>query len=59
MHPPLDLAALPHCVEPNPINPAWQLMHLYRRLDVRRKAIERWGSWERMAAEHRRRITRY
>lgn len=55
---PAELAPLPKCVEPNPINPSWEPMHLYRRLDVRRAAIDRWGSWEQVAAEHRRRLTR-
>jgi hypothetical protein len=52
------LAALLHCVEANPVNPAFQPMHLYRRLDARRLALARWGSWEAVQAEHRRRLTR-
>lgn len=54
-----DLTPLPRCVESNPVNPAFQPMHLHRRLDVRHAAIARWGSWERVAAEHRQRITRF
>lgn len=29
-----------------------------RKLDVRRLAVARWGSWEAVQAEYRRRITR-
>ncbi|EFN51967.1 hypothetical protein CHLNCDRAFT_139459 [Chlorella variabilis] len=53
-----DLAPLPRCVDPNPVDPAFQPMHLYRRLDARRAAVDRWGSWEAAEAEHRRRLTR-
>lgn len=53
-----DLAKLPRCVEPNPANPAFAPMHLFRWLDVRRVAVERWGSWTAVQSEHRRRITR-
>ena len=56
--PPADLAPLPRCVDPNPVDPAFQPMHLYRRLDARRAAVDRWGSWEAAEAEHRRRLTR-
>lgn len=31
---------------------------LGRRLEVRRLAVARWGTWEAVQAEHRRRITR-
>ena len=39
-----DLEALPHAAEANPINPSFSLMHLFRRSDVVRAAIKRWGS---------------
>ena len=39
-----DLATLPHAAVPNPINPSFSLMHLFRRPDVVRAAIGRWGS---------------
>lgn len=55
---PAELAALPHCVEPNPVNLAFSPMHLYRRLDVRRAAVAKWGSWEGVQREYRRRLTR-
>ncbi|KAI3430552.1 hypothetical protein D9Q98_005145 [Chlorella vulgaris] len=53
-----DLDPLPRCVEPNPIDPAFSPMRLYRRLDVRRVAITRWGSWEAVQAEYWRRRKR-
>lgn len=56
--PPPDLDPLPRCVEPNPIDPAFSPMRLYRRLDVRRVAITRWGSWEAVQAEYWRRRKR-
>jgi hypothetical protein len=39
-----DLRPLPHAAVPNPINPHFSLMHLFRRPDVVRAAIRRWGS---------------
>lgn len=55
---PADLAGLPHCVEPNPVQAAFLPMTLYRSLDVRRAALRRWGSWQVVQAERRRRLTR-
>ncbi|KAL4422854.1 hypothetical protein ABPG75_009051 [Micractinium tetrahymenae] len=53
-----ELEPLPRCVEPNPANPAFAPMHLFRLLDVRRVAMKRWGSWEAVLAERRRRVIR-
>lgn len=39
-----DLKPLPHAIAPNPVNPDFSLMHLFRRPDVVRAAIRRWGS---------------
>lgn len=38
-----DLSALPHAVDANPVNPAFQAMQLFRRPDVARAAMRRWG----------------
>ncbi|KAL6782661.1 hypothetical protein ACKKBG_A07625 [Auxenochlorella protothecoides x Auxenochlorella symbiontica] len=38
---PADLAALPHAVASNPINPAFLPMHLFRKADVEEAAWEK------------------
>ena len=38
-----DLKRLPHAAVPHPIDPEFYLMHLFRRPDVVRAAIRRWG----------------
>jgi hypothetical protein len=40
------------------VQAAFLPMSLYRRLDVRRTALARWGSWQAVQAERRRRLTR-
>lgn len=44
------LQGLPYAVAPNPINPAFVAMHLYRKVDVRRRALE--AGWRLRAGAH-------
>jgi hypothetical protein len=53
-----DLAGLPHALDANPIDPAFDPMQLLRRVDVVAAAVARWGSLHSAAAEHRKRICR-
>lgn len=52
------LAALPHAVDSNPINPGFAAMHLYRVKDVREAAVRAFGSVEAVGRERRRRLAR-
>jgi len=45
-------------VDANPENPGFALMRIYRRVDVMRLALKRWGSLERIQQERRRRLLR-
>ncbi|CAL8464873.1 g4408 [Coccomyxa elongata] len=48
-----DLQALPKLVDKNPIHYKFELMELYRKHDLRRAAIERWGGIEEMLKQLR------
>lgn len=46
---PAELAALPHAAAPNPVNPAFLPMHLYRKADVLEAARKKEGTNARRA----------
>jgi hypothetical protein len=45
-------------VDVNPENPRFAPMRIYRRVDIMRSALKRWGSVERIQQERRRRLLR-
>ncbi|GAB4820118.1 hypothetical protein N2152v2_007164 [Parachlorella kessleri] len=53
-----DLKGLRYALDCNPINPAFDAMQLFRRVDVMGAAVRRWGSLEAAATEHQRRLSR-
>lgn len=53
-----DLQHVRYCIEPNPINPAFSSMHLYRITDIRSAALRKFGTVEAVDKERRRRLTR-
>jgi hypothetical protein len=53
-----ELQGLLHCADVNPVDPAFTAMHLYRKGDVRRAALRKFGSFEAVEAERRRRLCR-
>lgn len=53
-----DIATLPRAVDANPIAFSFNPMSLYRKLDVRRAAIQRHGSFTAVCAAHRRNLIR-
>lgn len=54
----VDLEQLPFAIEPNPINPLFAAMHLYRLRDVRKLSIEKFGSLHAVEEAWHKRLTR-
>ena len=53
-----DLVPLPFAIEPNPIDPLFSPMHLYRLTDIKRASIAKFGSMQEVNKAWHRRLTR-